>query len=200
MLIDFDEMYRDYYMPWDTGMPSSELGRRLAAGEIRPEGKALDLGCGTGSNVLYLAQWGFDAVGVDMSPRAIQLAQEKANLQKMGRAVRFVLGDVTRIRNIGEPFDFLFDRGCYHHLRQFALDTYLQSLDVFARTGALYLSLSGNAKEQTKEGPPRVAEEQIRAELGTLFDIIDLREFQFDPSPQEPNFRPLAWSCLMRKR
>jgi len=48
-------MYLANDTPWDTGFPSTELGLRLAAGEIPPGGGAVDLGCGTGTNGIYLA-------------------------------------------------------------------------------------------------------------------------------------------------
>lgn len=202
MLRDFEQMYIANITPWDTGVPSTELGLRLAAGEIPPSGSAVDLGCGTGTNMLYLAQWGFEVVGVDASPRAIQLAQEKANLNKMGRAVKFILGDVCRVRNIGEPFDFVFDRGCYHSAREENLAGYLDTLESFTKPGSLFLCLAGSTNEKNMkpdEGPPRVTEQQLRDELGVLFEVVDLREFQFDASAIMPG-RPLGWSCLMKRR
>jgi methylase of polypeptide subunit release factors len=59
--------------PWDTGITPPELRAVVESGQVRP-GRALDLGCGTGTNVLYLAQHGFDVVGVDISSRAIAVA------------------------------------------------------------------------------------------------------------------------------
>ncbi len=196
---NFERMYQSCETPWDTGVPSTELGLRLAAGEIPPGGSAVDLGCGTGTNVLYLAQWGFDVVGLDYSPRAMQLAQEKANLNKLGRAVRFALGDATTLRNVGEPFDFAFDRGCYHSAREESLHGYLNTVEAFTKPGSVFLCLTGNTNEKRKsEGPPQLTERQIRTELGSVFEIVNLREFQFDPTPQMPN-RPLGWSVLMRR-
>jgi hypothetical protein len=60
------------------------------------------------------------------------------------------------------------------------------------------LSLAGNAKEDTDPGPPVVSEDEIRAELGPLFDVVELREFRF--TTKKADFRPLAWSILMRRR
>jgi len=61
-----------------------------------------------------------------------------------------------------------------------------------------WLSLAGNSKEETDPGPPVVNEQEIRAELGPLFDIIDMREFRF--ATNQSDFRPLGWSILMRRR
>ena len=60
---------------WDGTEPRPEL-TELAKG--RAPGRALDLGCGTGSDVLYLAGLGWDATGVDFVPRAIATARSRA--------------------------------------------------------------------------------------------------------------------------
>ena len=60
------------------------------------------------------------------------------------------------------------------------------------------MSLAGNAKEDTDPGPPVVSEADIGAELGSLFDIVELREFRF--TRNKSDFRPLGWSILMRRK
>ena len=59
--------------------------------------------------------------------------------------------------------------------------------------------LAGNAREPHDPGPPVVSEEQLRAELGALFDILRLREFRFDQVDADGT-RFLGWSCLLRRR
>jgi hypothetical protein len=93
----------------------------------------------------------------------------------------------------------VFDRGCYHIVRRINLDQYLQTLEVITRAGSLGLFLTGNANEKLEKGPPTVTEEEIRAELGRLFEIIRLREFRFDPI-KGPEDKPLGWSCLGRRK
>ena len=94
--------------------------------------------------------------------------------------------------------DLVFDRGCYHCCRRVDLDGYLATLRNVTRPGTVYLSLSGNANEQTEQGPPRVTEEEIRAELGGVFEVQQLRAFRFeDPGGVDG---PLGWSCVMVRR
>ena len=105
-------IYNLLYMrkaPWDVGGPRPEVVRAVERGRLQPC-KAIDLGCGTGDNVIYLAQNGFDAVGVDLSSRAIAQAQEKA--QTAGVSPTFVTGDVTDLREVEGPFDLVLDYGC----------------------------------------------------------------------------------------
>ena len=65
----------------------------LVEGGRVPPGRALDLGCGTGTNVIYLKQHGFDAVGVDWSARAIDRARKKAQAAKL--IVPLYVADLT---------------------------------------------------------------------------------------------------------
>ena len=76
-LAHWEEMYQAGTPPWDTGRPSSELIRVVQAKKIGPC-RAIELGCGTGTNVVWLAQRGFDVTGVDLAPLAIQRANRRA--------------------------------------------------------------------------------------------------------------------------
>src|SRR5438105_1095757 len=80
--------------PWDTGRVSPELIRRVAEFQIAPC-RAVELGCGTGTNSVWLAQQGFDVTAIDISPTALDLARQRA--ADAGVAVRFVAADVTAL-------------------------------------------------------------------------------------------------------
>jgi hypothetical protein len=86
----------------------------------------------------------------------------------------------------------------YHCLRTEDLKRLQGFLGKATRADSWWLSLAGNAKEDTDPGPPVVSEEEIRVELGSLFDIVELREFRF--TTNKSDFRPLAWSILMRRK
>src|SRR5262245_2677638 len=107
----YNLMYRLGAPRWDTGITPPEVVDIIEGANALPPGRALDLGCGTGTNVLYLAQHGWEVVGVDFSPLAIQRARQRA--QKTP-AVTLVEGDVTRLSQlaIAGPFDFILDIGC----------------------------------------------------------------------------------------
>lgn len=191
----WDDRYRAGDTPWDTGQPSSEL-RRVVAEEKMAPCRAIDLGCGTGVNAVWLAQQGFDVTAADLSPLALQRAEERA--AAAGVRVRFLAADLLDPPDLGGPFDFLFDRGCYHVVRRTDVGRYLATLERITRPGSLGLVLTGNARAPREPGPPVVREDEVRAELGSLFDIIWLREFTFD-QVEEGGVRFLAWSCLVRR-
>lgn len=197
---DWNDRYRDGQLPWDTGRPSSELQRVLAQHPL-PPCRALDIGCGTGTNSVWLAQQGFDVVGIDLAPLAIERAAQRA--QAAGVKVQFAAADVLQLPGalpgINPPFDFFFDRGCYHAVRRTAPDEYAPAVARCLAPGARGLILAGNAREPHDPGPPVVTEAELRRELGLAFTILDLHEFRFDEAPGVlAQF--LGWSCLVEKR
>lgn len=192
---DWNRRYQEGDTPWDSGLPSRELGRVLADESLRP-GRALELGCGTGTNAVFLAQQGFEVTAIDLSELALKQAQQRA--ERAGRVIRFLQADVCNFPWQGEPFDFVFDRGCYHCARRIDLPGFLETLRKVTKPGSLYLVLTGNANEQSDEGPPRLHEHEIRAELGELFDVNGIREFRFQDAGGVDG--PLGWSCLLTRR
>ena len=84
----------------------------LTPAQLAP-GRAVDLGCGTGATAIYLAQQGFESIGIDFSAIALRTARERARAVGMDRRVRFVEGDLTasKIPGVEGPFDLLVDYG-----------------------------------------------------------------------------------------
>jgi len=197
---DWNERYAQHNVPWDTGKPSSELGRLLGEYDI-PPGRALELGCGTGTNAIFLAQQGFQVTAFDLSPRAIDEAEAKATVA--GVELTLMTADLLDPPDFGEPFPFVFDRGVYHTVRRTGLDAFLETLSRVTTPGGMYLTLTGNANEfrPGEEGPPRVTAEEICRELDPLMQLVQLREFRFSETPQTSDLpRALAWSALFRRK
>jgi methyl halide transferase len=197
---NWDERYATKDTPWDSGQPSAELQRVLEEHHIRPA-DALELGCGTGTNAVFLAQRGFRVTALDISPLAIEKATTKA--QSAGVSVHFMTADLLSPPDLGRRFSFIFDRGVYHCVREEGLDKFLQTLATFTSPGSLYLVLAGNANDPAPpdKGPPRVRADQLCAELGGLFDLVQLREFHFDGVVIEGEpVKPLGWSALLRRK
>jgi SAM-dependent methyltransferase len=193
-LLDWDAMYRRGTPAWETGGPAGELVRVLDEGLI-PPGTALEVGCGTGADAVCLAQHGFEVTAVEASPQAIERARHRARLE--AAAVCFLLADVFEFVKTAEPFDLVYDAGFYHFIREDHLARYLDLLWRTTRPGSFYFALIGATGEEAEGGPPQVSEDQIRLELGRLFEFVHLRPFQFE-SPNRPQGY-LGWSCLMKR-
>ena len=191
----WEERYKAGNTPWDTGQPSKELQRTIREAGIQPS-RAIELGCGTGTNAIWLAQQGFEVTAVDFSALALEKARQKAT--EAGVRVQFLEADVLNPSAIRKRFPYFFDRGCYHVVRRIDVDKFLATLERITDPGALGLILTGNAREPHDPGPPVVSETELRSELGRLFEIVRLREFRFD-QVEEVGVRFLGWSCLVRR-
>lgn len=125
--------------PWDTGISPPELVQVVEGDQALPAGTVLDLGCGTGTNCIYLAQHGWDVSGVDFTARALEHASEKA--ARAGVMVKFYRGDVTRLGDLPlrGPFDLLFDLGCFHSLPPQGRAAYAQGVANLSKPGTLLL-------------------------------------------------------------
>jgi SAM-dependent methyltransferase len=102
------------FKPWDTGVSPPELVEVVEGPEALPPGRALDIGCGTGTNSVYMARHGWEVTGVDLVGRAIAMARRKA--AAAGISPTFIQGDVTRLDelDVGAGYGLLLDIGCFH--------------------------------------------------------------------------------------
>jgi cyclopropane fatty-acyl-phospholipid synthase-like methyltransferase len=195
----WDDRYARGDLPWDTGCASAELQWILREVDV-PRGRALELGCGTGTNAVFLAREGFEVTAFDVSATAIEQARAKA--AEAGVEVTLLAADAAALPELGPPFPFVFDRGVYHTVRRDNLPGFLDTLSRVTAPGGLYLTLTGNANQVRpgEEGPPRVTAEEICRELTPLFDLVQLREFHFTQPPNDRQSEPaLAWSALFRR-
>ncbi len=131
----YNTMYRFTKPDWDTGITPPEV--TSAVDQFKRPGRALDLGCGTGTSSIYLAQHGWRVTGVDFSPKAIELARDKA--QHAGVNPEFYVGDVSRLDFLREPFDFIFDIGCLHGLDRESRTRYAEQLRRLTHPGSKFL-------------------------------------------------------------
>lgn len=140
MSLFWDWMYLFKKTPWDTGITPPEIVELIASNTV-PLGCALDLGCGTGTNALYLARQGFAVTAIDVSRRAIALATRKARSAQLADRVRFVRGDVTQLPRwaAANSIDLAYDIGCFHSLKAEARARYVRALTTVLKPGAFYL-------------------------------------------------------------
>ena len=125
--------------PWDTGITPPEVVQALASGTI-PEGAALDLGCGTGTNVVYLARQGRQAIGIDFVPAAIAKARARARQAGVAEQVLFFVADVTHLEALPLPrVAFALDMGCFHGLSSEGRQRYAEGLAALMLPGGHYL-------------------------------------------------------------
>ncbi len=192
----FRERYEAGDTPWDIGKPDFNLIQTVTTAAIKPC-KALDMGCGTGDNAIWLARQNFHVTGIDTSEIALEKAKEKAIKAKV--KCIFLVRDILGSRVEGAPFGFAFDRGCFHTLdsdkerKRFA-----RKVSGHLKEDGLWLSLIGNADEDRHvPGPPQRSAGDIVNAVEPYFEILSLVSGCFGSNRPNP---PRAWICLMRKR
>lgn len=100
---------------WELGGPSYELIQSIAEGLLVPPARVLDIGCGLGSQSIYLSKQGFEAIGIDIAETAVGKARKLA--QFSGVSPSFQVADVLSLPFATESFDITYDRACFHHLK-----------------------------------------------------------------------------------
>jgi len=122
--------------PWDTQISPPEL---ITFMEQHPTGKALDIGCGTGTNVKTMAENGWKVEGIDFIRKAIQDAKHR--LEGMDLPINLFHGDFLTTRILKGPYDLILDIGCYHSLPDTNKRHYEKKVgDLLARSGFFLLN------------------------------------------------------------
>ncbi len=192
----WEQRYVDGEIPWDTGKPDDHLRRAIAEYGVRPS-KVLEIGCGTGTNAIWLAGQGFVVTGLDLSPTAI--AQAETKVAAAGVQCRFFTADFLKEQVPGAPFDFVFDRGCFHIFGE--VEERLHFATQVSRKLApegLWCSLIGSTDGPPRDhGPPRRSAAEIVASVEPSFEILELRSTAFD---EDRHRHARAWLLVARRR
>jgi SAM-dependent methyltransferase len=171
--------------PWDTQISPPELIEFI---KNHSPGRAIDLGCGTGTNVITLAKHGWEVTGVDYVGRAIRKANKKA--QQAGVSVDLHVDDVCELNHVTGKFDLVLDIGCYHSLDDEDMDAYVRNLERITAKDSVYL-MYGFFQIPDGNGPG--------------MDSMDLDRFEasFEQVNREDGTergrRPSAWLTYKRK-
>jgi len=145
-LIKFNIAYLVGSAPWDSGISPPELHNFIAT---HPAGRALDIGCGTGTNLITLVNAGWQVEGFDFAPRAIQLAKRK--FKKAGVSAHVFTDDATQMTNVSPPFNLALDLGCFHGIEKKA--DYLTQLTRILAPGGFWLIYGFFKTEAAQPGP-----------------------------------------------
>src|SRR5881296_3286946 len=139
-------MYRLGFTPWDSGVPPPELRELIEGADARTPGKALDLGCGTGTNAIYMTQHGWDVTAI---------------------------GDVTRLDelNVGDGYSLVFDLGCLHAIPQSRRDEYVAGVNKRTLPGADYLIWGFYAKLNPVTNA-RISREEVEQRFGASWELV----------------------------
>lgn len=139
-------------LPWFSPDPSPLVVRAVVEGFLPRPCAVLDVGCGAGSNVLYLARQGFESHGVDLSPGAVRAANDRAREANLTIDVR--VGDGLDLGFPSARFGGVIDHGCFHTLPVRRRPDYAREISRVLRPGGAFV-LSWVAREHTRATGPR---------------------------------------------
>jgi SAM-dependent methyltransferase len=189
-------MYWTRRARWDTGISPPELVRTVEGNgpERMPAGRALDLGCGTGTNILYLAQHGWQVTGIDFAAPAVARARRK--LAREGRSasgIHVLRGDVTHLERLRLPraFTLLFDLGCFHGIDPAGRARYAAGITQLSAPGATLL-LYAFAPSALAGGAIGITGDALAATFAPAWTVERVE------TGQGPNGRASAWYWLRR--
>jgi SAM-dependent methyltransferase len=202
--INWDQLYQDKFTPWDVKRPDSHLAQIVSTVPIKPC-KALELGCGTGTNAIWLAQQGFDVTAMDLSKTALDQARKKDGAD---RCV-FVLADFFEAPLPGTDFGFVFDLGCLHGFSDPEhRDMLAQRIAGCLRDGGYWLNISSST-DGPALCPSRISAREITTAVEPYFEIQSLSATVLDNLSAEDKEKmglavdlpaPCAFCTLLRKR
>jgi SAM-dependent methyltransferase len=155
----FDDAYKSRTAPWVIGEPQPAIVELQQAGWIHS--KVLDIGCGTGEHTILLTRLGYDVLGIDFAPHAVE--QARANAAERGVDARFEVADAM---NLGaEPgYQTIVDSALFHIFDDSDRPRYVRSLQVACRPGALVHVLA--LSDAGRGFGPEVSEAVIREAFG----------------------------------
>ena len=157
------------YNRWTLAHPSQELVGVIATLGLVPDSVALDVGCGTGVELVFLAKHGFKAIGIDVAPRALELAAERA--RAAGVELELHEGSAVSLPLEKDSIDFVNDRGLLQHLSESERGRYAREMARVLRPGCVLVI----------RGAREAGEGIVPVSAQSLDRHFDRRYFRFGP-------------------
>jgi SAM-dependent methyltransferase len=186
---DWNDSYAGPPPPWDIGRPQPAFVRLAETGMLN--GALLDAGCGTGEHTFLAALHGSRALGIDVSPRAIETGRRKAAERRVD--ANFEVLSALQLDTLGETFDTIVDSGLFHVFDDAARIQYISSLDAVLRPGGHLHLMCFSDRQPGDLSPRRVSESELRSAFGSGWRIDSLAPDRFDINPGFGSPTAEAW-------
>ncbi len=184
--------------PWDTKLPAPELEQYFAGLDksMLPK-NVLEVGCGTGTNAIWLAKQGCKVTATEIAPTALDKAKAAAGSEQ----VQFHLLDICESSPVSDNSqDFVFDRGVFHVIARAERSLFIKRIASALKPGGFWLSIVGckdEFRENPENGPPQLSAFDLVTQIEPLFEIFELGRAHFVLAD---GTKHLAWKALYRKR
>jgi len=193
----WEDHYASGHTPWDTQITPPEVEEFCSSGRLTGGGLALDIGCGPGTNVLYLARQGFVAVGFDIALRPLLTGRERIDRFAPTVATRthFVQADVTCLPLEGAGAAYILDIGCFHGVRHAERDSYVAGIVANLRPGGYFHLYAFDRTPEMAADPERtlmgVEEDEIAQRFAPQCTLIQVMRAR-------PDRYPCRWYLLQK--
>lgn len=198
--VNWEEHYQadDGPLPWDIGTPSPDLVNYFE-GLREPPVQVLEIGCGTGTNALWMAEKGSKVLATDISPTAIEKARKKQ--EESGVGVDFRVSNILEEAPLEDSsVDFVFDRGVYHTMSLDSRPMFINAVANILRSGGHWLCLAGSADEEREPdapGPPQLKVSELVVLAEEHFEVHSVSRTCFI---LPDGVSRLAWRVLYQRR
>jgi SAM-dependent methyltransferase len=198
MSLIYRVMYRVGFTPWDTGQVPGELSALVEGPGALTPGRALDIGCGTGTQAMYLARNGWRVTAIDAVERPLERARGRARAAGV-TTIDWLRADVASLGGLGleSGFSLVFDRGCFHGLGDEQRAAYAAGATELAAPGATLL-LMAFAPNRLLAAPAGVDQNEIVARFAG-WELADRQSDTDAPPPGPMKNIPRHWYRLIRR-
>lgn len=191
---DWEDLYKNQdvkTMPWYYELLDADFEKEIKQRKMK--GTVLDIGTGSGTQAIELAKLGLNVTGIDISRSAVEKAKQLAKKNKIN--ANFQFDDILHSSMLPDYFDYAFDRGCFHCIMPEQRAHYVDILHNLLKKNRTLFLKTFSTKETGNDGPHRFSEEEIRNIFSKKFEIISIKESQFQGSRNAK-----AIFCILKKK
>ena len=200
--VHWEQRYTEECLPWDSGITPPEVEAFWAADHIplaeRTDAIALDMGCGTGTNVAYLANLGLYAVGVELAMNGLTIAHQRLREVRATLLphIHLVQASVTQLPLISLGARYILDIGCFHTIHPRARVNYAAGVITNLAPGGYYhlyaFDWMVDRANDPNKSPRGMRDDEVQNLFASALDVIEIIR-------ANPNPHPCRWYLLQKR-
>ncbi|CAI2672417.1 Carboxy-S-adenosyl-L-methionine synthase (plasmid) [Apilactobacillus kunkeei] len=179
---------------WTAGTANPELVNLVYDNKIKPNSNILELGCGLGTESVFLAVRGMNVTAVDISKDAISVGKQLSSLYNVN--VDWMVEDILNADF--SNYDIVTDQGCFHHLNDDERVIYANKVYKFLKAGGMFILRCFSDEIPGGPQPRRISSDELidtfheKFKLDTMTKVLSFST--------EQRYRPMGWFTVWYKR